>query len=78
MKGVSHFFVILGIIFVILAIIFKLVGYSQVKPITDLHLSPDAFHQFGQTLLLLGICFNFWKPKAIEPGEKKEGKEGSE
>jgi hypothetical protein len=74
MKGGSRFLIILGIIFVILGILFKMAGFSKVSgvPIMHIAISPDSFHQFGQTLLLLGLCFNFWQPKAIESGEKKE------
>jgi len=75
MKGGSRFLVVLGIIFVILAILFKVAGFSKGSGVPPFHISPDSFHQFGQTLLLLGLCFKFWKPKAIESGEKKESSE---
>ena len=79
MKGIAHFFFILGIIFVLLAIVFKVAGFSQTKGITELHLSPDAFHQFGQTLLLLSIGFHFCKrEEKIAVEEKTESPESSE
>jgi len=73
MKGSSQFFITLGIIFVIISIVFKLAGFSKLEGVPPFRLSPDAFHQFGQTLLLLALCLNFWQPKHIESGEKKEG-----
>ncbi len=80
MKGIAHFFFILGIIFVLLAIVFKVSGFSQTKGITELHLSPDAFHQFGQTLLLISIGLHLCKREeaAASIEEKTESPKSSE